>query len=116
MKDRIKEIEEKYHNSNCYLDLKNNTVTIEISFLDDFKFLLDLCKNRKLGKDITDRYIGMIESFEWNMNLPKDRQIRLSSLQQLIDEKDFDVLKDIKLLKELSFNLRNKKCSIVMEE
>lgn len=116
MKDRIKEIEEKYHNSNCYLDLKNNTVTLEISFLEDFEFLLDLCKNRRLGKDITDRYIRMLEAFECDMNLARDNKMRLMGLQQLIDDEDFYVLRDIKLLEELSFYLRNKNCSIVMEE
>lgn len=117
MKERIKEIEEKYNRTKRLLDFKNNnSVYLDISFLDDFEFLLSLCKNRKLGKDITDRYIGMLEAFECDMKLAKDSQLRLINLQKLIDKKDFYVLKDIKLLEELSFYLRNKNCSIVTEE
>ena len=67
-------------------------------------------------KDITEKYVHMIEAFECDFSLAidKDSNFDLGELQQQINEKsNYILLRDICLLKELSFNLRHNKCKIV---
>lgn len=63
--------------------------------------------------DVTEKYKNMIEAFECDFVLVRDGRRKLSSLQQNIDDKDEDLLKDIELLEELSFNLRHGKLKII---
>lgn len=63
-------------------------------------------------KDVTNKYINMIEAFECDFVLAKDGKERLTSLQQNIEDKDKDLLEDINLLQELSFNLRHNRAKI----
>ena len=68
-------------------------------------------------KDVTKKYINMIEAFECDFVLAKDGKERLTSLQQHIEDRDKDLLEDINLLEELSFNLRHGRAKIYeMEE
>ena len=67
-------------------------------------------------KDLTEKYINMIEAFECDFVLAMDGARNLGSLQQNIKEKEPGLLKDIKLLQELSFNLRHGKLKIVEEK
>lgn len=67
-------------------------------------------------KDITEKYIHMIEAFECDFSLAidKDSNFDLEELQQQINEKsNYILLRDIYLLKELSFNLRHNKYKIL---
>lgn len=66
-------------------------------------------------KDVTEKYVNMIEAFECDFVLVRQGERSLSYLQQLIKDKDEDILKDIKLLEELSFNLRHNKARIYEE-
>lgn len=63
-------------------------------------------------KDVTNKYINMIEAFECDFVLAKDGKERLTSLQQNIENKDKDLLEDINLLQVLSFNLRHNRAKI----
>lgn len=66
-------------------------------------------------KDITEKYVHMIEAFECDFSLAidKDSNFDLGELQQQINEKsNYILLRDICLLKELSFNLRHNKFKI----
>ena len=67
-------------------------------------------------KDLTEKYVNMIEAFECDFVLAIGGARNLSSLQQNIEEKEPDLLKDIELLQELSFNLRHGKLKIVEEQ
>lgn len=61
-------------------------------------------------KDVTSKYKNMIESFECDFSLACDNEsdFELQELQEQIDEKsNFCLLRDIELLKELSFNIRH---------
>lgn len=67
-------------------------------------------------KDITEKYVHMIEAFECDFSLAidKDSDFDLGELQQQINEKsNYILLRDIDLLKELSFNLRHNKYKIL---
>lgn len=67
-------------------------------------------------KDITEKYVHMIEAFECDFSLAidKDSDFDLGELQQQINEKsNYILLRDIYLLEELSFNLRHNKYKIV---
>lgn len=67
-------------------------------------------------KDITEKYVHMIEAFECDFSLAidKDSNFDLGELQQQINEKsNYILLRDICLLKELSFNLRHNKFKIL---
>lgn len=69
-------------------------------------------------KDVTEKYIHMIHSFECDfvLAISKDNDFDLSVLQQQIDEKsNYTLLKDIVLLQELSFNLRHRKIKLIEE-
>lgn len=65
------------------------------------------------NKEVTNKYINMIEAFECDFALARDGKRNLNHLQQGINEKDESLLNDIKLLEELSFNLRHNKLKIV---
>lgn len=60
-------------------------------------------------KDVTGKYKSMIESFECDFNLARDGDADLSKLNL----KDYRISKDIDLLVELSYGLRNGKLKIV---
>lgn len=63
-----------------------------------------------MPKDVTQKYIDMIDSFECDFSLAKDREdnFSLSLLQYQLDTNSCPKLdKDIKLLEELSFGLRH---------
>jgi signal transduction histidine kinase len=55
--------------------------------------------------DITKKYINMIEAFECDFALARDGERDLRHLQQGIKDKDTSLMRDIRLLEELSFNL-----------
>ena len=66
--------------------------------------------------DITKKYINMIEAFECDFALARDGERDLRHLQQGIKDKDTSLMKDIRLLEELSFNLRHGKVKIISVE
>lgn len=69
-------------------------------------------------KDVTSRYLDMLNSFSCDFSLACDKEssFTLFDLQYAIDEKsNFILLNDIRLLIELSFNLRNGFIKIVEE-
>lgn len=69
-------------------------------------------------KDITEKYINMLCSFECDFVLAvsKDSDFDLNELQQQIEEKsNYILLRDIELLQELSFNLRHRKIKLIEE-
>lgn len=69
-------------------------------------------------KDVTDKYINMIHSFECDfvLAISEDNDFDLSELQQQIKEKsNYILLRDIELLQELSFNLRHRKIKLIEE-
>lgn len=65
-------------------------------------------------KDVTDRYLNMIDAFSCDFNLAKeDDKESILILQELINDKDERLLKDIDLLVELSYQLRYGKVKII---
>lgn len=63
-----------------------------------------------MTKDVTQKYVDMIDSFECDFSCAKDRKdiFSLSLLQYQLDTNSNSKLdKDIKLLEELSFGLRH---------
>lgn len=58
-------------------------------------------------KDVTNKYINMIEAFECDFSLAKSSYRKISYLQDGIDKKDENLMEDINLLEELSFGLRH---------
>ena len=61
-------------------------------------------------KDVTNKYLNMIESFECDFSLAdgSDDTFSLSEIQEQIDSNsNFKLNKDIELLEELSFDLRH---------
>lgn len=66
-------------------------------------------------KDMTNKYLQMLESFTSDFDLPyiHDDFEFFDELKKLIKEKDEQMIKDIELLEELSFDLRRKKLKIV---
>lgn len=66
-------------------------------------------------KDVTNKYLQMLESFTSDFDLPyiHDDFEFFDELKKLIKEKDEQMIKDIELLEELSFDLRRKKLKIV---
>ena len=65
--------------------------------------------------DMTNKYLQMLESFTSDFDLPyiHDDFEFFDELKKLIKEKDEQMIKDIELLEELSFDLRRKKLKIV---
>ena len=65
----------------------------------------------------TDKFTDMIEAFECDFLLVKDgRKEILPRLQELIDDRDERIMKDIDLLAELSWLLRNGQAEIILKE
>ena len=59
----------------------------------------------------------MIEAFEGDFSLAQNNsRYPISKLQTMIEDKDEELMKDIDLLEELSFNLRHGKAKIVEVE
>ena len=65
--------------------------------------------------DVTNKYLDMIHSFECDFDLAKDREsgFKITELQELIDDNNEVLMKDIFLLEELSFGLRHNQIKIV---
>ncbi len=63
--------------------------------------------------DITDRYVGMIESFQcdFSLNMSDPVKYPLCTIKQ--SER---LVKDVKLLEELSYGLRNGMFKLIMAE
>ena len=68
-------------------------------------------------KDVTNIYENMIEAFECDFSLATDKHslFSISKLQEKIELKDEKLLKDIELIKELSFKIRNNKIKLIEE-
>lgn len=64
----------------------------------------------------TTRFDRMIESFECDFQLAKDGENRLGDLDNCIKAGDEKITKDIELLAELSFLIRNGKAKIFIED
>ena len=66
-------------------------------------------------KDVTNKYLQMLEALTSDFDLPyiHDDFEFFDELKKLIKEKDEQMIKDIELLEELSFDLRRKKLKIV---
>ncbi len=60
----------------------------------------------------TDKYTSMLEAFECDLLLAKDKSHSLSELDKSLQDEDSRISKDLKLLEELSFLLRNGKAEI----
>lgn len=65
--------------------------------------------------DVTEKYVNMIEAFECDFCLAEDDYNKLDYLKNMLITKDYKLLRDIELLKELSFNLRHNKTKIYEE-
>lgn len=64
----------------------------------------------------TDKYNDMLEAFECDFTLALEGEKSLAELDELIQDKDDQLIEDIELLKELSFLLRNGKAEIHLVE
>ena len=66
-------------------------------------------------KDVTNKYLQMLEAFTSDFDLPyiHDDFEFFDELKKLIEEKNEQMIKDIELLEELSFDLRRKKLKII---
>lgn len=60
----------------------------------------------------THKFTNMLESFECDLRLAKDNEFALSELDEALQDKDSEISKDLELLEELSFLLRNGKAEI----
>ena len=61
----------------------------------------------------TTKYNAMISSFSADFWLAQQGDNKLKELQNMIDNQDPNLMKDIELLEELEFNLRHGKVKIV---
>lgn len=59
------------------------------------------------SKDLTNKYMYMIEAFECDFVFSVRGDFSLRCLQDKIENKENKLLKDINLLEELSFGLRH---------
>lgn len=67
--------------------------------------------------DYTDRYIDMIEAIECDYDIALEESItNLDSKVRMIFDRSKRLLKDIDLIKELSFELRHNNCRIIKIE
>ena len=66
----------------------------------------------------TEKFNNMISSFQCDFTLAKenDNDRRLADLDDLIEKKDENLLRDIELLEELEWLLRNGKAEIHLVE
>lgn len=60
----------------------------------------------------TDKYTNMLEAFECDLSLAKDNEFSLSELDYSLQDNTSKISKDLELLQELSFLLRNGKAEI----
>ena len=60
----------------------------------------------------TDKFTNMLEAFECDLRLAKDDRRSLSEFDKPLQDKDSKISKDLELLEELSFLLRNGKAEI----
>lgn len=60
----------------------------------------------------TDKFTNMLEAFECDLRLAKIDRRSLSELDKPLQDKDSKISKDLELLEELSFLLRNGKAEI----
>lgn len=60
----------------------------------------------------TDKYTNMIEAFECDLRLAKTGRHSLSDLDAALQDSNSQISKDLELLEELSFFLRNGKAEI----
>lgn len=58
-------------------------------------------------KDVTDRFINMLEAFEGDFVLAREKRKSLIELQTELQSKNEILLKDIALLEYLNFGLRH---------
>jgi len=70
-----------------------------------------------IREDQTEKYAGMVESFECDLTLAVEQgeKYGLDDLQVKIEHGDKKLLSDIELLKELSYGLRSGELKIVKE-
>lgn len=64
----------------------------------------------------TTKFNNMISAFQCDFSLAKDGIHKLSELDEKIEQKDSSLLKDIDLLEELEWLLRNGKAEIHIVE
>lgn len=64
----------------------------------------------------TERFNNMISAFQCDLSLAKDKSHRLVMLDRKIKNGDERILKDIELLEELEWMLRNGKAEIHIVE
>lgn len=64
----------------------------------------------------TTKFNNMISAFQCDFSLAKDGIHKLSELDKKIEQKDSSLLKDIDLLEELEWLLRNGKAEIHIVE
>lgn len=64
----------------------------------------------------TTKFNNMISAFQCDFSLAKDGTHKLSELDKKIEKKDSSLLKDIDLLEELEWLLRNGKAEIRIVE
>lgn len=69
-------------------------------------------------RDNTHKYLNMIESFECDFSLAEDEEseFTLNQLQEKLKKGDRSLLRDVELLKRLSYGLRNNKIMIIEED
>ena len=60
----------------------------------------------------TNKYTNMLEAFECDLRLAKDNEFSLSELDDALQDDTSKISKDLELLEELSFLLRNGKAEI----
>lgn len=63
-------------------------------------------------KDVTTKYQGMISAFSEDFQLTLMNEHKLTELQKSIDNKNEKLMRDIDLLDELAWGLRNGKIII----
>lgn len=68
-------------------------------------------------KNVTDKYLDMIEAFECDFSVAKNynEYEKLDWLKHSLKNQDKDLIRDIELLEELSFNLRHGKIKLMEE-
>ena len=67
-------------------------------------------------KDVTDRFTNMIEAFEGDFVLAREKRKSLIELQTELQSKNEILLKDIELLECLSYGLRHGTIKIYEKE
>ena len=98
----FEEIKRKYKKSSKYM--------LYLSYEDvgNLIKMVEMLDKQIKQKDVTKRYENMIEAFECDFNLPFNYNdfTMFDDLKRLIQNKNVRLVKDIKLLQELSFGIR----------